>query len=363
MPYSTGKSKEQMRPIVGQIAEAARGGHSKMMKAHRWSDSFKAVTAALSTREDNLSRQEGALLIDELKGLLDRVYADELTLAQLPHAEKGHDNLFHPDAAFCCQQVFDAISHTWSNWENLKFATSANGARHLEQHPTVFSRQRFEPFVVRFRVTLDKLSTWDREARAGIIRALQEVLEDFQQQGPSAVVLNTNNPLVKALEKAAEHPRTFPVARLNHLQTLFRGLHRACQDWRPADASPFGGAPGQLEYNAQELGNLQFSEFAKQAEPLVLQRAEHWDAPGYKGVLNALRLLIRAAKEEGGIVLEWTNVNTVPHAIKEADARVARGHPSTSHSLGQLHHRQQRVYAVSLADFAARLAARGMRSF
>ncbi|GAA6007284.1 hypothetical protein JCM10207_001570 [Rhodosporidiobolus poonsookiae] len=54
---------------------------------------------------------------------------------------------------------------------------------------------------------------------------------------------------------------------------------------------------------------------------------------------------------------------SIHDAIRKANKAADSRRSNTAHSLGQLRHRQQRIYGISQPAFASRLAARGMRSF
>ncbi|GAA6022868.1 hypothetical protein JCM10207_001428 [Rhodosporidiobolus poonsookiae] len=262
-----------MMSVARQIAIEARKDELAS-DTRAWSDGFDAAITGLSTTHQQLPRQDGVALLEELKALQDRVYADGLTVAQLGRRTS---------------KTLHALGKAWDSWLDANFSDEADSVER-----TAYRGRHWEPFALRAHEAVSSFPQWDEQARS--------------------------------------RPRKMHSDRRAHLETLYRGVHRACLEWQPDDIWSLRGSPEQIRYSVRQLGEGQFEAYAQREAPLVPFGVIAWTEPHYDAVVEALRSLIRLVKEKGGAALDWV-----------APAHTSHSHPFASHSFGQLHHRQQRI--------------------
>ncbi|GAA6022823.1 hypothetical protein JCM10207_001415, partial [Rhodosporidiobolus poonsookiae] len=167
---------------------------------------------------------------------------------------------------------------------------------------------------------------------------------------------------------------------LSTAHQLLASIYHACETYR-ARASTVDRAV--VDWARVAYGPIR--------EARVAQSLPLWNQAHREAVVQALETLDEMVKADpDGVALTLTlgAHNPLHHALEAAHAHFAAqlarettaaarrasppplppsgpssSLPGSANSLGQLHHRQRRIYNVSQANFARQLAARGMRSF
>ncbi|GAA6024814.1 hypothetical protein JCM10207_009290 [Rhodosporidiobolus poonsookiae] len=218
----------------------------------------------------------------------------------------------------------------------------------------------------------------DPAARVELIELLELLVDEIKVYGPQAVEAWLRiNPWEFAADEAKQLRRQKEAVlhRQRHKQAedAFARLCTSTLAWHPLHAESMAAPPipNLSVEDSRRRGKRQYDSFAGATQRSVSEGIKRWDSIGWKLVYAALYHLEAAVQKYGGAAFDEKVGQDADHRIS-AHSRSPEGHhrrrsssagPSTSRSLGQLHHRQQRIYGVSQPAFARQLAARGMRSF
>ncbi|GAA6022826.1 hypothetical protein JCM10207_001416 [Rhodosporidiobolus poonsookiae] len=357
--------KKDLKPLVADISKAALGPREE---GQLWKLRVVKALNALSSRTIPLTLDELGRLAQELRNVPERVGVDHIPLKDLGNVTRlrymhSRNTIVQPHAA---TSMF------------LKYALGVEETLRQEASLAEFAAQET------LRQKLDTL-------RAQLPTLDDKLCDSILQE----LVLLKAELLVFSEHEALE---------IYHLFLQHKQHADARRDLDKIKAGITRCKPSRIP---GDDGERHLTAFSTLVEAPVTLGAAKWDPIGWDVVDTALNSLEQALDAHGEQALSTVGpgsyLDMIQRAIHLANSRInstsaqhsahplSSSHPESSRpaeagsyrartrsgsphqprrstspsmdSLGQLHHRQRRIYGVSQAEFAQQLAARGMRSF